>query len=391
MATEDLTGTDKFVDDLVATNPVATDSVSDGDEHIRGVKNVLKNTLPNVTAAVTATAADLNKTSAITTATTDPLGTSNQAVGHFWINSTSGEAFICTDATTGLNRWANVGYGEGSVSHTAVMSGGTETQYTQDGTDYRSHTFTSSGNLVVSYGGAAEVLVVGGGGGGGAGHNAGGGGGGAGQVYKSGVTESFDVGTLSVTVGAGGASPPGPQQTGYNGSASALSSVATAIGGGAGGAGFIASKDHGLDGGSGGGGGIGVGAVGGSAISGGTNYHGNDGASAPSSSWAGAKQSGGGGGAGTAANGAAGGSGLQCSFINGTSVYYGGGGGGGGDPTRGVPGTGGGGYGYNTGVGAESTAGAVNSGGGGGGGGNAPVSGSNEAGGSGIVIVRYAI
>ncbi len=63
MATEDLTGTDKFVDDLVATNPVATDSVSDGDEHIRGVKNVLKNTLPNVTAAVTATAADLNKTS----------------------------------------------------------------------------------------------------------------------------------------------------------------------------------------------------------------------------------------------------------------------------------------------------------------------------------------
>jgi len=62
MATEDLTGTDKFVDDLVATNPVSTDSVSDGDEHIRGVKNVLKNTLPNITAAVTATAAQLNKT-----------------------------------------------------------------------------------------------------------------------------------------------------------------------------------------------------------------------------------------------------------------------------------------------------------------------------------------
>jgi hypothetical protein len=116
MATEDLTGTDKFVDDLVAANPVATDSVSDGDEHIRVVKNVLKNTLPNVTAAVTATAADLNKTSAITTATTDPLITSNLAVGHFWINSTSGEAYVCTDATTGANVWTNIGGGSGNIS-----------------------------------------------------------------------------------------------------------------------------------------------------------------------------------------------------------------------------------------------------------------------------------
>jgi hypothetical protein len=46
-----------------------------------------------------------------TTATTDPLITSNLAVGHFWINSTSGEAFVCTDATTDANVWTNIGDG----------------------------------------------------------------------------------------------------------------------------------------------------------------------------------------------------------------------------------------------------------------------------------------
>ena len=47
MALEDLTGT-KYIDDLVATNPAAGDNVSEGDDHIRGIKNVLKTTFPNI-------------------------------------------------------------------------------------------------------------------------------------------------------------------------------------------------------------------------------------------------------------------------------------------------------------------------------------------------------
>ena len=60
MATEDLTGADKFIDDLVATNPASSDLVSSGDEHLRGVKNVLKNSFGAVTGAVTSTHTELN-------------------------------------------------------------------------------------------------------------------------------------------------------------------------------------------------------------------------------------------------------------------------------------------------------------------------------------------
>jgi len=54
MALEDLTGT-KYLDDLNASNPVAGDNVSEGDDHIRGIKNVLKLTFPNIDAACNAT------------------------------------------------------------------------------------------------------------------------------------------------------------------------------------------------------------------------------------------------------------------------------------------------------------------------------------------------
>lgn len=64
MALEDLTGPSKYISNLVQTNPVgATDFVSQGDDHIRGIKNVLLNTFPNVTGPVIATQAELNSIS----------------------------------------------------------------------------------------------------------------------------------------------------------------------------------------------------------------------------------------------------------------------------------------------------------------------------------------
>lgn len=60
MSLEDLTGA-KYINALVATNPDgATDPKSQGDDHIRGLKNVLKTTFPNIDGAVTATPAELN-------------------------------------------------------------------------------------------------------------------------------------------------------------------------------------------------------------------------------------------------------------------------------------------------------------------------------------------
>ena len=58
----------QYIDDLVATNPTATDNVSQGDDHIRGIKTTLKNTFPNVTGAITATEAELNFVDGVTSA-----------------------------------------------------------------------------------------------------------------------------------------------------------------------------------------------------------------------------------------------------------------------------------------------------------------------------------
>jgi len=50
----------QYIDDLNASNPTATDNVSQGDDHIRGIKTTLKNTFPNVTGAITLTEAQIN-------------------------------------------------------------------------------------------------------------------------------------------------------------------------------------------------------------------------------------------------------------------------------------------------------------------------------------------
>jgi hypothetical protein len=61
MGLETLTGGSVYINSLVATNPIgATDAKSQGDDHIRGIKNVLLNTFPNIDGPVTATEDELN-------------------------------------------------------------------------------------------------------------------------------------------------------------------------------------------------------------------------------------------------------------------------------------------------------------------------------------------
>jgi len=59
MALEDLTG-NKYIDSLNSDWPAGTDLPGAGDDHIRGIKNVLKRTFPNVTGPVTRTQTDIN-------------------------------------------------------------------------------------------------------------------------------------------------------------------------------------------------------------------------------------------------------------------------------------------------------------------------------------------
>ena len=250
-----------------------------------------------------------------------------------------------------------------------------------DGT-YWYHTFLSSGTFTPQKALSCDYLVVAGGGGAGAG---GGGGGGAGGFRTSIGGSALSLGTsaVTVTVGAGGAAAANTTSSGSSGSNSVFSSITSTGGGGGGGRG---GTSPGLSGGSGGGEGCSD-----TGFGTGTAGQGNNGGI-----FGGGADGGGGGGGANAVgqnsstNGGNGGAGLASS-ISGSSVNYAGGGGGGlanGGGTAGTGGTGGGGNGAPA-SGSGATAGTVNTGGGGGGGG--ATSGLGQAGGSGIVIVRYAI
>ena len=50
------------------------------------------------------------------TSTSDPTVSSNKTLGTEWLNSASGEMYVCTVATAGENVWTNVGAGTGNVA-----------------------------------------------------------------------------------------------------------------------------------------------------------------------------------------------------------------------------------------------------------------------------------
>ena len=258
-----------------------------------------------------------------------------------------------------------------------IASGG---DTVQDIGGYRIHTFTTVGtsSLVVTRGGPVEVLVIAGGGGGG-GNSAQshpGGGGGAGELIYN---PSFVIsGTVSVTVGAGGAGEViTPFTNSLAGSNSSLGSL-TANGGGRGGH----QNENGGSGGSGGGGGRGFppgGTTGGASTR--TIGFGNAGGGSGSDLATNTASAGGGGGAGgtgrnsyDSSKATEGGPGFTYT-ISGSAITYAAGGSGGSrsDSLNGV-------------------SGAANTGsGGGGGGGSSGSYTSGGSGGSGIVIFRYPL
>lgn len=275
-----------------------------------------------------------------------------------------------------------------------VATGGTVTEFTGDGVNgvlgqrYRVHTFTASGSLDVTQGGACDLLVVGGGGAGGftanAQSNVGGGGGGSRPVRVNRVLLS--AGSNPVEVGEGAVHDSFVRNGGLSsflgvvvpGGASALAVLAGgwtvrpgAQANGSGGNSQIESPGtlsmfaDGFPGGNGG-------------NAAGSNTGGGGG--------------GGAGGPGQPGTGSVGGNGGPGQSINfdGTLRTFGGGGGGGRlNGTPGLGGSGGGGTGE-TGVPGQvnATSGAANTGGGGGG---AWASNAPGNGGSGVVIVRYEI
>ena len=276
---------------------------------------------------------------------------------------------------TGTNTWVMLpfasGVGAADFSNTAT---GTYTSF-------KYLTFTASGTITVTTAGFADIVCVGGGGAGGA--SVGGGGGAGGALV---ITDAYlPVGTLTVTVGAGGAQM---LVAANNGAASRISDYYSPGGGGSG----SGSRVVGGNGASGGGGSVSS-KAGGAGVTG-IGFAGGTGGAADGC---------GGGGGGTAVgansastNGGAGGAGQTTTiagttptgaYVAGSYAFSGGGGGGSDAGSGGAGGAGGGGAG---GSGVAGTNGTANTGGGGGGAGGAGANlGGN--GGSGLVIVRVAV
>jgi hypothetical protein len=285
----------------------------------------------------------------------------------------------------------------------AAATGGALSTRTIDGVQYRIHAFTAVGssNFVVQSVGSwnkFEYLIVGGGGGGG-----GWGGGGGGGGVLSAIT-GLSAQTYSIVVGGGGARGTNVYTGGTNGGVSSAFGV-TALGGGGGG---WYNGNNGRNGASGGGAGLTEGtggfAAGGTGTAG-QGYSGGAGGNNANGAWTVNRAGGGGGaggpgnnGAGTFSDSGRGGIGLDFSREFGTAFgqagWFGGGGGGhsGQLGTLSIGGRGGGGRGgrHAGGSGVAALSGTANTGGGGGG----AWGGGGEAigdGGSGIVLIRYAI
>jgi hypothetical protein len=281
--------------------------------------------------------------------------------------------------------------GAGSASPSGIpnadFSNAATGTYTDSGINYKYITYTASGTLTVTTAGFADVLLIGGGGGGG---RFTGGGGGAGGYNE--ISDAYlPVGTLTVTVGAGGsgaiagldASRP---FSGSSGLGSGLHAY-FAVGGGLGGIGNDSRGGQAGGSGGGGGGNDALALPGGS----GTSGQGNSGGSSLVTTGGGA---GGGGGANASGGnatvgpiGGSGGSGKANSFTGSSVTRAGGGGGGSQSGTAGSGGAGGGGGATTNNT--AGTAGTANTGGGGGGGGFASGIGADGGnGGSGVVIIR---
>jgi hypothetical protein len=390
---------------------VGADSSAVTSSHDYKIANLESRPVETKTASYTLVAGDVNKRIVMNSAsaTTITVNDSVFAAGDtVWIHNigagtttvTAGTATVNTAGSLDVGQWEGGSLYFTSASSAIFFRGGgavsaanfTDTAtgtYSSGGKNYKYLTFNASGTLTVDTAGLADILLIGGGAGGGSTY---GGGGGAGaHLY---LTSAYlPVGTLTVTIGAGGAggNTNPDYQPGQNGSPSRIGDY-WSVGGGPGGSsnGGAVNQGSGFLGASGGGGatpGSGGASISGPGNAGGGAVGGGSGNTA----------SGGGGGAGSAgtsgttSNAGNGGSGLANS-ITGTSVTRAAGGGGG--SWFGTAGTGGSSIGGNgTNDSTTATAGAANTGSGGGGGGyvGAAGGGIGGAGGSGVVIVRVEV
>jgi hypothetical protein len=305
-----------------------------------------------------------------------------------WSNTAAINQLTITPASGGdIAQYSTASlYGISNVTSGSKATGGI---VSSDGT-YWYHMFPYSGTFTPTSAISADILCIAGGAAGG--FDGGGGGGAGGIIYFA--SKSLTTTAYTIAVGAGGAG--GGTSFGNAGGNSSFGGETAASGGGGGGSGNVNNSKAGGSGGGGGAQGSQVGNSSNQSSTGATAIYGNSGGTGSNSG-----SGGGGGGAGAAgvssSSSSAGGAGTNA-FSSWASVtqtgvdngYYAGGGGGGTGfgVAGGRGGIGGGGYGGGPNS-VQPFAGIANTGGGGGGGNGNPAT--SASGGSGLVIIRYAI
>jgi hypothetical protein len=323
---------------------------------------------PSDTGGGTVSGYQIKKDGSVLVADTGSTGTTYSATGLTGSTSYSFTVAAINEAGAGAD-----GNTPSLTTHAPfpVATGGTITTHG----NYKAHTFTASGSLVFSTGGAVDVLSIAGGGG-----SSTRGAGGAGGMQVQSATAAAT--TYTVTIGAGGSGNLPGNTTTLDG---ALAFSTASVGGG---------KFAGVGGSGGGGGGTGGAGTAGQGNAGGIEAissgaymggaGGGKGAVGGNASWA-----------GWSGYGGVGGAGATNDYRLGSNETFAGGGGGGSQSgvapntgTGGAGGAGGGGAGSSrafSGAITNGVSGTANTGGGAGG----AVGGTNTDGGSGRVTVRY--
>lgn len=116
-----------YISGLVSTNPLPSDPKSQGDDHIRLIKSTILATFPNITGAVTATQAELNYISGVTSGIQGQIDSKTRLNG---ISAANASATLANAANQISWNWALTGAsGKGlSVSETAASTGGAGSQ-----------------------------------------------------------------------------------------------------------------------------------------------------------------------------------------------------------------------------------------------------------------------
>ena len=147
------TGT--YLDALVPTNPASTDGLAQADDHIRLLKSALKNTLPNLSGAVSATQAELNVLDGITSSTSEL----NVLAG---ITATTAELNFTAGVTSNIQTQMDTKAPLASPTFTGTLVAPTADITTANVTtvDLGDWTVTQTGtNLVFSTGGVGKMKL----------------------------------------------------------------------------------------------------------------------------------------------------------------------------------------------------------------------------------------